>query len=92
MKQITDKEFIEKETIKSLLKKHIREFYRVCTNIEDNSAIYHSTIIIAEEALIEETLRYTNGVQAKAAKILGINRNTLRKKIEELGIDKDVFE
>ena len=58
----------------------------MCPDLQSNSAIYHSIIMIAEEALIEETLIYTKGIQAKAAKILGINRNTLRKKIEQFKI------
>ncbi len=78
------------ETIKSLLKKHIRQFYNICSDTESNSSIYHSIITIAEEALIEETLNHTNGVQAKAAKILGINRNTLRKKMAQLRIESNV--
>ena len=86
MKKTTNKEFVQKNTIKSSLKEYIKAFYSMCPDLEDNSAIYHSTIKIVEEVLIEETLIYTNGVQARAAKILGINRNTLRKKIEELGI------
>ncbi len=41
-----------------------------------------------EEALLKRVLRETNGNQVKAAQILGINRNTLRKKIQDLNIKK----
>jgi two-component system nitrogen regulation response regulator GlnG len=40
-----------------------------------------------ERQIIELALRKTFGNQLKAAKILGINRNTLRAKIKKLGID-----
>jgi len=40
-----------------------------------------------ERALLETVLRKTSGNQIKAAAILGINRNTLRKKITELEIE-----
>lgn len=40
-----------------------------------------------ERPLIRFVLEKTRGNQVKAADILGINRNTLRKKIHELGID-----
>ena len=36
--------------------------------------------------LIENILNYTRGNQIKASSILGLNRNTLRKKISELGV------
>lgn len=80
----------ESETIKSILKNHIREFYRVSSDTEISS-LYNSVIIAVEEALIEETLDHTNGVQTKAAKMLGINRNTLRKKIEQFNIKNDTI-
>jgi two-component system, NtrC family, nitrogen regulation response regulator GlnG len=45
-------------------------------------------IVVAqvEKPLLELTLEYTAGNQLKAAALLGINRNTLRKKITELKI------
>lgn len=40
-----------------------------------------------EKPLILGTLSYTRGNQIRAAEVLGLNRNTLRKKIRELDID-----
>ncbi|MEE9232647.1 MAG: helix-turn-helix domain-containing protein, partial [Nitrospirales bacterium] len=39
-----------------------------------------------ERPLIELALRETHGNQIKAARLLGLNRNTLRKKIHEFQI------
>ena len=39
-----------------------------------------------EKPLIELTLASTNGNQIQASKLLGLNRNTLRKKIKELEV------
>ena len=40
-----------------------------------------------ERPLLERVLARTGGNQIRAAALLGINRNTLRKKIVELGIE-----
>lgn len=62
--------------------------------ISDNSIsrgrggmLYKSIIQAIEKPLIEHTLERTEGNQLKAARILGINRNTMRSKIKKLGID-----
>ena len=53
----------------------------------DSQGQIHDKIIRkVEKPLIEAVLRITNGNKKKAAQILGINRNTLSKKMEELGL------
>jgi Nif-specific regulatory protein len=51
--------------------------------------IYDMVIRQVEKALIEKALARCNGVKIKAADFLGINRNTLNKKVKELGIEND---
>ncbi len=47
----------------------------------------HAAVVAAvERPLIELILEQTGGNQLRAADLLGINRNTLRKKITSLGI------
>jgi two-component system, NtrC family, nitrogen regulation response regulator GlnG len=48
--------------------------------------IYSMVIQRVEKPLIILVLKKTDGNQVRAAHLLGINRNTLRKKIKELGI------
>jgi two-component system nitrogen regulation response regulator GlnG len=48
--------------------------------------LYATVINAVERPLIELVLERVGGNQVKAADMLGINRNTLRKKITELGI------
>ncbi len=48
---------------------------------------YQEIINMVEKPLIENMLEKTFGNQLKAAKILGINRNTLRSKIKKFNID-----
>ncbi|MGC1305287.1 MAG: sigma 54-interacting transcriptional regulator, partial [Caulobacteraceae bacterium] len=49
--------------------------------------LYDRTLESIERPLIRLTLNATRGNQIKAAEVLGINRNTLRKKIEVLGLE-----
>ena len=53
--------------------------------------IYHAVIGDIEKSLIEKALEYTSGNQITAAKLLGINRNTIRTKIKKLNINVDRF-
>lgn len=48
--------------------------------------LYQRCLPLVERPLIEITLKATGGNQIKAAEVLGINRNTLRKKISDLKI------
>ena len=48
---------------------------------------YSRVIREIEKPLISVTLESVRGNQLKAANVLGLNRNTLRKKIRELDIE-----
>jgi DNA-binding protein Fis len=49
--------------------------------------IYSLVIEQIEHALIDRALAKCGGVKTKAADFLGINRNTLNKKVKDLGIE-----
>lgn len=51
-----------------------------------NMGIYNDIVSLVEKSLIQSALKKMNGVQTSTAQFLGINRNTLRKKIKELRI------
>jgi len=55
--------------------------------IEKKGILYKSVLEAVEKPLLEQTLERCEGNQLKAARILGINRNTMRTKIKKLGID-----
>ncbi len=54
---------------------------------EHSGDIYNYYISEVEKVLLFEILKNKKGNQLKASEILGLNRNTLRKKITELNID-----
>ena len=53
--------------------------------------LYHAALARFEKPLIEHALRSMDGNQLRAAELLGINRNTLRKKLDELEIKPERF-
>ena len=54
---------------------------------DKHGVLYKSLLEAVEKPIIEHVLQKTEGNQLKAARILGINRNTIRTKIRRLGID-----
>jgi DNA-binding protein Fis len=54
---------------------------------EEGRKPFRYIVETVEKPLIENALKRTYGNQFKAAMILGINRNTIRKKIKKLGIE-----
>jgi two-component system nitrogen regulation response regulator GlnG len=77
-------------TLEKNVESHLRQYFAAHTG--DNlppPGLYDRILPLVEKPLLEMTLRATGGNQIKAAFILGINRNTLRKKIAELGINID---
>ncbi|MBU1912139.1 MAG: Fis family transcriptional regulator [Candidatus Omnitrophica bacterium] len=68
---------------------HLEELFKELNDMFINAEIgtvYKIAIEAVERPLIEKVLERTFGNQIKAAKILGINRNTLRLKIHKFGI------
>ena len=55
--------------------------------MDTSGVLYKSVLEAVERPLIELVLERTCGNQLKAAKMLGINRNTLNKKVKDLGIE-----
>jgi DNA-binding protein Fis len=55
--------------------------------VEKRGELYKAILEAVEKPMIEHVLAETEGNQFKAARILGINRNTMRTKIKKLSID-----
>lgn len=64
----------------------IGEYFTAHRDTTPPAGLYSRVLREVEKPLIERTLAVTGGNQLKAAGLLGLNRNTLRKKMRELGI------
>ena len=78
----TDSQF--SKILENYLSKNINKI-----NTEYQGDVYNYFITELEKVLLFEVLKNKNGNQLKAAELLGLNRNTLRKKITELNISID---
>lgn len=72
--------------INEFFQKHLQSYFAIHNGYAPSTGLYELVLSEVEKTTISETLKYTGGVQAKAAKILGISRNTLKTKMNKLGL------
>ena len=83
------KEFTKKIhslSLEALIKKRLEPLLDQQSHIEVHDSLYKVVLGQVEKPLIELSLQAYSGNQVKAAKMLGINRNTLKKKIDNYQI------
>ncbi len=76
----------EGEKLSSSVGKHLQRYFDLHGGVLPPPGLYNRILKEVEAPLIEIALDATGGNQAKCADLLGINRNTLRKKITDLDI------
>ena len=85
-----DFSFLESESAEpdaaDLLRRLIERDVKDALENRETGEIYRAWLERVERPLLETVLSHTDGNQIRAAALLGINRNTLRKKIADLGI------
>ena len=74
------------ESLSDAVERHLRDYFSAHQDDLPASGLYDRVIREIERPLIELSLAATQGNQIRAAKMLGVNRNTLRKKIRDLDI------
>ncbi|UWQ12896.1 sigma-54 dependent transcriptional regulator [Aliiroseovarius sp. M344] len=78
---------ITDERLSDSVGRHLQRFFDLHGGTLPPAGLYQRILREVELPLIEIALDATGGNQAKCADLLGINRNTLRKKITELEIE-----
>ena len=74
------------DSLGSAVERHIDRYFRAHDGALPPTGVYDRLIREVERPLIARALAATRGNQLKAADVLGLNRNTLRKKIRDLDI------
>ena len=74
------------ENLSDAVERHLMDYFAAHTAGLPADGLYERVLHEVERPLIRLTLSTTKGNQIKAAQVLGLNRNTLRKKIRELDI------
>lgn len=74
------------ESLGEAVDRHLKDFFAAHKDGLPPPGLYDRVVQEVERPLINLCLTATRGNQIKAAHILGLNRNTLRKKIRELDI------
>jgi two-component system, NtrC family, nitrogen regulation response regulator GlnG len=75
------------EGLSAAAERHLRDYFAAHKGGLPPVGLYDRVLREVERPLIRLTLGATRGNQLKAAQLLGLNRNTLRKKIRELDIE-----
>ncbi|MBM3514850.1 MAG: nitrogen regulation protein NR(I), partial [Alphaproteobacteria bacterium] len=75
------------QSLSEAAERHLRVHFENSPAEMPPPGLYDRVLQEIERPLIQLTLQATRGNQIKAAEILGLNRNTLRKKIRELDIN-----
>jgi len=68
------------------VRKALREYFKDLDGEEPCCEMYDMVMDCVEKPLLEMVLEQVGGNQSRAAEMLGINRNTLRKKMLQHGI------
>ncbi|MEK7811521.1 MAG: helix-turn-helix domain-containing protein [Pseudomonadota bacterium] len=77
---------INENDIAKHVRKAVSDYFKDLDGEDPSCGVYDMVMCCAEKPLIETVLFHAGGNQTRTAELLGINRNTLRKKMQEYRI------
>ena len=72
--------------LSTTVRKVMRQYFKDLDG-EKASGIYDMVVLAVEKPMLEVVMFQAHGNQTRAAELLGMNRNTLRKKLQQHGLD-----
>lgn len=86
---MSEEPMFPKNNLSDLLSTHIDFYLKTHSAFPSKCGLYSLLIKEVERSLFETVFLFTHKNQSKSSEILGINRNTFRTKLKDLGlIDK----
>jgi Fis family transcriptional regulator len=76
---------MSKESIQEVVQKSLEDYFNDLGEQKPTN-IYDMMVMTVEKPILEVVMTRADGNQSHAAQMLGINRNTLRKKLQEHGL------
>jgi two-component system nitrogen regulation response regulator GlnG len=83
----TQEEGVDAETLSDSVERFLSQYFLAQGDRLPPPGIYDRVLAEVERPLLSICLAATRGNQIRAAQLLGLNRNTLRKKIRDLGLE-----
>ncbi|MCW5665977.1 MAG: Fis family transcriptional regulator [Piscinibacter sp.] len=73
---------MSKKHIEECIRENLESYFKDLRGVEP-TAMYEMILRVTEKPLLEVVMKHAEGNQSRAAEWLGINRNTLRRKLLE---------
>lgn len=73
---------MSKDNIQDVVRKSLEKYFRDLGELEPSN-LYEMVIFTVEKPILKAVMDRAEGNQSHAAEMLGINRNTLRKKLQQ---------
>lgn len=77
---------IDENDMARCVRKTLKDYFKTLDGEDPCCDLFDMVVSCVERPMIEMALEHAGGNQTRAAELLGINRNTLRKKVQEYGI------
>lgn len=76
----------KKKTIEKAVRKLVKQYFSTVADNNHCSQLHQELISRVERELLTSVMKATDNNQSQAARVLGISRTTLRKKLAEFGL------
>jgi len=76
---------MSKDNIQDVVRKSLEKYFKDLGDMQPSN-VYDMVIFTVERPIFEAVMNRAGGNQSLAADMLGINRNTLRKKLQQHGL------